>query len=162
MDCVYTGNMVEIYRVSPRVYFRKATLDRGQCNSAFFVGDDGVCIVDPSTHEAAAEMLEEIELLFHKPLRAVFLTHDHADHVVGMPVYLEKPITIYCSHRCAQTLVPASSPAIVVGVRGRVHFHMNGLQAELFTMEDTLHSPWDMLVRFPEEGVLCTGDLVVE
>jgi glyoxylase-like metal-dependent hydrolase (beta-lactamase superfamily II) len=36
------------------------------------------------------------------------------------------------------------------------------VDVDLFTNGDVAHSKWDMFVRLPDSGVLCTGDAVVE
>ena len=39
---VYQGDLVEIFEVAPKIYFRSADLHtRGQCNGAYFIGDTG-------------------------------------------------------------------------------------------------------------------------
>ena len=96
---VYQGNQVEIFRVSPALYFRKATLERGQCNSIFLVGSTGVAVVDVPTPQAAEELKEEAKLLFHKPITTVFLTHGDGDHGGGCPAFFSKDVTIFCSRR---------------------------------------------------------------
>ncbi|MDR0916045.1 MAG: MBL fold metallo-hydrolase [Oscillospiraceae bacterium] len=164
MELVYTGNMVEIFKLSQRLYFRRANLPlRQQGNSVFIVGESGVAIVDPSTVEAAEEMLAEIALLFGKPLRYVFLTHNHPDHAEGLPVFFKLPVTVFCSHKCAEEIGRINDgAAAIAGVRGSLSFLLDGYRVELVALDDAAHSPWDMLVRLPEERAVCTGDLVVE
>jgi glyoxylase-like metal-dependent hydrolase (beta-lactamase superfamily II) len=162
-ECVYTGDHVEIYRLSPQLYFRKASLfDRGQCNSAFIVGDHGIALVDPSQEPAIKEMQEEIKQLFNKPLRYVFLTHEHGDHSLGMPVVLAQPLTIFCSHRLVDHYAAQASGAVLVGVRGTTKLTMDGIKIELISIEDVAHSSSDMLIRIPQEKVVCAGDFIVD
>ncbi len=160
MEKVYEKNVVEIFKISSNLYLRKSDYNRrGQCNSAFIVWDDGVCIVDPSTMEAAQEMLDEIALLIKKPIRSVILTHNHGDHVEGMPMFYPMPINIYCSHRCERELAANNTgPAVVAGVRGSLDLQFGTVKVELRPIEEVTHSPTDMLVRLPDEGVVCTGD----
>jgi glyoxylase-like metal-dependent hydrolase (beta-lactamase superfamily II) len=161
--CVYTGDHVDIYQLSPRLYFRKASLfDRGQCNSAFIVGEHGVALVDPSQTPAINEMQEEIKALFNKPLRYIFLTHDHGDHALGMPVVLAQPLTIFCSHRLVDQYAAQASGAVLVGVRGVTKLTMDGIKIELISIEDVAHSANDMLIRLPQERVVCAGDFIVD
>ena len=57
MERVYEKNLVEIYKVTPAVYFRKADLmTRGQCNGAYFVDGGVVGVVDVPTREGAREI----------------------------------------------------------------------------------------------------------
>lgn len=162
---IYEGNQVEIFRVSPEVCFRKASLARGQCNSVYFVGPSGVAVLDVPTREAAHEFVSECKLLFNKPIRTVLLTHGDGDHVDGLPAFLDKDVTVYCSRRLFSKLAPVGKgyKAAFVAVDGMMRMSLpGGLELELFTLPDITHSHWDMFVRIPSEKTLCTGDAVVE
>jgi glyoxylase-like metal-dependent hydrolase (beta-lactamase superfamily II) len=161
---VYQGNLVEIFKISDQFYFRRGNLqDRGQCNSAFIVSDRSVAIIDAPP--GAIEMIDEAEKLFHKPVTEIFITHGHWDHVDGLSDFLDKDITIYCSYRLLDTIVPwdKTYKAHFVGVDGKITFRLAGdIKVELFTLNDVVHSKWDMFIRFPELGVLCGGDCINE
>ncbi len=161
---IYEGDRVEIFKVAPDIYFRKADLKvRGQCNGAFLVGKNEVAIVD--TPPAAAELIDEALALFGKPVKHVFLTHGHGDHCEGLVDFLDKDVTIYCAQRLLERLDPGAHDfgASFVGVEGTVALALSGgIQIELFTMGGVTHSPWDMFIRVPNEGVLIAGDAVVE
>jgi hypothetical protein len=50
-----------------------------------------------------------------------------------------------------------------VGVEGGARLCFSGgMELELLTLPDTAHSKWDLFVFIPGEGILCTGDAVVE
>jgi glyoxylase-like metal-dependent hydrolase (beta-lactamase superfamily II) len=160
---IYEGNLVEIFRITPQLYFRKADLPvRGQCNGAFIVGRAGVAVVD--TPPGAAEMYEEAEKLFHKPITAVFLTHGHGDHAEGLGDFINRDMTIYCSRCLLETLSAedVSRRAVIAGVDGTLTIDFSGVAIECLTLGNTAHSKWDMFIRLIEPGVLCTGDSVVE
>ncbi len=165
MECIYDKNLVQIYRHTPNIYYRKADLNqRGQCNGAYLVSGTIVAAVDIPTLEAAEEMKEESSKLFGQPIQYIFLTHGHEDHVDGLPVFLNEPVTIFCSQRLKKRITSSgiSHRAAIFGVTGTLTLNLSGLEIELFTMNGTTHSPHDMFIRLPEEQVICTGDAAVE
>lgn len=163
MECAYKGKLVEIYKVAPNIYFRKADLKtRGMCNSIYIEGETSVAVVDPSTPEAVNEICHEIELLFHKPLSHVFLTHGHRDHAEGMPDLLLRGVTVFCSDKLVNNYAAYKSDAVIIGIERKAIINFEKTELELIVLDQTAHSPWDMLVGIPDSGLLCTGDLVVE
>ena len=165
MERVYERNLVRIFKVTPHLYFRQADLmTRGQCNGAFFFSDGVVGVVDVPTMEGAREIAEESQLLFGQPVSLIFITHGHEDHMDGLPVFLERPVTIFCSERLVDRIPAGYAPrrATVVGVRDRTRVRMAGMDVECCALDGTAHSPWDMLIRVPQAGLVCTGDTVVD
>ncbi len=163
MKKVYEGNLVEVFEIVPNVFFRSANLPiRDQCNGAYFVGEHGVCAVDAPPE--GIEMVEEAKEIFQKPIQYLFLTHGDGDHVNGLDDFLDMDITVFCSRRLLDTLKPqiAGKKASLVGVEGRMPLQFSGMEMELFTLPDITHSRWDMFIKLPKEGILCTGDAVVE
>ena len=166
MELVHEKNLVEIWRVTPSVYFRKGSMAaRRQSNGVFIVSEDAVAAVDATTMEAAQEMMEESLHLFGQPLRYVFLTHGDGDHVNGLPFFLDQPITVFCSHRLLGQVLPAGtrSKAAFVAVDGTMRLRLGALEVELATVQGTAaHSPRDMFVRVPAEQAVCVGDVAVD
>jgi glyoxylase-like metal-dependent hydrolase (beta-lactamase superfamily II) len=158
---VYQKNRVEIVRVTPHLYFRRGDMPaRRQSNGAFLVSGEVVATVDATTMEAAEEMLQEAVEVFGHPLRYVFLTHGDGDHVAGLPVFLEQPLTIFCSHRLLGQVVPQGydGPAAFMGIEGVQTLWLGGLEVELSTVPIAAHSPRDLLIRVVQDGCVVAGD----
>jgi glyoxylase-like metal-dependent hydrolase (beta-lactamase superfamily II) len=161
---VYEGNLVEVFKITDALYFRKANLSlRNQCNGAFIVGSRGVAIVDAPPE--SIEMFEEAEKIFKKPVTEICLTHGHWDHLQGLFEWVDKDVTVYCSRRVIETLDPSvrKRRANFAGIDGSINLYLAGdVEVDLTTNNDVAHSKWDMFIRIPEAGVVCTGDSVVE
>lgn len=77
----------EVVKVAEGVYsavgYRASTIN-------MIVGDDGIIIVDAGqTPAAAKEALAEFRKVTDKPVKAIVLTHSHADHTGGTSVFAE-------------------------------------------------------------------------
>jgi glyoxylase-like metal-dependent hydrolase (beta-lactamase superfamily II) len=162
MKKVYTGDLVEVFEVAKNVYFRSASLERGQCNGAYIVGENEVAVVDMPPN--GLEIFDEAEEIFHKPVKYVFITHAHGDHVGALPEIWDKDVTVFLSRRVRNDLLPdRPCRATFVGVEGLTPIRLsNGTQIELLTYHEWSHSKGDLFVRLPESKILCTGDCVVE
>lgn len=73
-------------------------------NAGFVVTDDGVVVVDALGSPALAQaLLAEIKRVTPQPVRYVFVTHYHADHIYGLQTFKAagatgRPPTSACWH----------------------------------------------------------------
>lgn len=61
----------------------------GNYNTSFYVGENGVLLLDPLGADHAPKVLEAIESVTDKPVTAVVYSHNHADHIGGINVFVE-------------------------------------------------------------------------
>lgn len=153
-------NLPNLTEVAPGVYFRMGNMDRGQCNGGFIVCDDYVIAVDAPNPEASAEMFEEAEKLSDKPVRFLIITHGHWDHDGGVDAFTEKGVTALCSEKLRKRYIESGKAGSFVGIPDRLVLTDNGRTIELLTL-GTAHSSTDVFTFLPREGVLFTGDSVV-
>jgi len=83
-----------VLQPAPGVY---VAVGFGLANSIMIEGDDGIIIVDTmESRTAAREVLAAFRAITDKPVVAIVLTHNHADHVFGGEVFAEgRDVPVY-------------------------------------------------------------------
>ena len=62
----------------------------GLANCIMIEGDSGIVIIDTmESNDIAKEVLIEFRKITEKPIKAIILTHFHADHTNGISVFLD-------------------------------------------------------------------------
>jgi cyclase len=153
----FQANPVE---VAPGVYFRAGDLARGQSNSGFIVCPEWVIAIEAPTPEASAAMQAEIAAVTSKPVRYVVLTHGHGDHLNGLEAFTSKGAMVVCAEALRRQLEAKNAPGQFVGISERLTLRAGGRNIELATY-GRAHSPSDLFVSLPGEGVLFSGDAVL-
>ena len=157
---MFPESLANLNEVAPGVYFRLGDMERGQCNGGYIVCDDYVIAIDAPSPEASAEMFDEVGKLSDKPLRFLILTHSHWDHDGGIDAFAEKGVTVLCNDRVQEQYIGDGKPGSYIGVTDLLTFSNNSRAIGLFTC-GTVHSTTDMFTLLPGEGVIFTGDSVV-
>lgn len=155
-------------------------------NAAFVITDDGVVVIDAlGSPPLAQRLLAEIGKRTAQPVKWVFVTHYHAEHIYGLQVfrYLGATIVAHALARdhlesdTARLRLLASREALFPGVDG----HTRLVPADRWVgvpdgHADTLirvgntdfllrpvgpsHTPEDLIVFVPSLGLLFSGDLL--
>jgi len=175
-------------QVTPRVFYvqgepgiASAANEGFNSNAGFVVTDDGVVVIDAlGTPALGNALLQAIRRVTPKPVKRVILTHYHADHFYGLePLkaagadvwahraaleYLESGEAQRRLQQRANDLFPwvDESMKIVRADRWldeRAEFELGGIRFEIYHLGPA-HSPEDVIIVVPQEGVVFSGDIL--
>ena len=168
--------------VTDGVWFRMGERDQGHCNNVVIDVGDGLLVVDANFPSGAAALMKDIEQVTDKPVTYVFDTHHHGDHAYANAVWTRQGATTIAYIGVAEemkryepagwqaaakarpdvaavgddTVEPPQQtfdevPYVLEGASRRVEFHHFGWA----------HTRGDGMVFLPDEGILATGDAIV-
>jgi glyoxylase-like metal-dependent hydrolase (beta-lactamase superfamily II) len=178
---------VEAIAVTPRVFYVQGASGVASSdnegfisNAGFVVTDDGVVVIDALGTPALGEaLLRAIRKVTPQPVKRVILTHYHADHFYGLRALKDAGADIW-GHRGALEYLDGGEGARRLVQRGMdlfpwVNEKMPLVRADLWLDGDTsfklggvqfdvywfgpAHSPEDLVIVVPSEGVIFSGDL---
>jgi glyoxylase-like metal-dependent hydrolase (beta-lactamase superfamily II) len=153
-------------------------------NAGFVIAPEGVVIFDAlATPALAHAMLAAIRERTRAPIRHVVVSHYHADHVYGLQVFADEGAVIWAHQAGADYLRSEAAAERLEERRTSLAPWVNNAtrlvpatrwltlstgEVESFTVGDRrfdiiggggAHSPSDLMLRVPGEGVLFAGDL---
>ena len=179
---------VEVRQVSPHAWFvqggtgvASAANEGFNSNAGFVVTDAGVVVVDALGTPALGEaLLEAIRRVTPQPVKRVILTHYHADHFYGVGAFKAAGAEVWAHEAAreyltsgeaerrreqrAQDLFPWVAPDMPIVRPDRylgehTAFTLGGVRFEVDHMGPA-HSPEDLIVVLPGEGVIFAGDIL--
>lgn len=125
----------------------------GGVNVVLVAGTHGCLLVDAgATPEQGAALRESVAEVTTVPLTAVVLTHDHWDHVDGLPAFADVPVLGHTS--LGERVTEPFSLVTVRDLGG-------GVTAEALAVGPA-HTKGDVVVNVPHAKILVAGDLVEE
>ncbi len=144
--------------VAPGVWFRT-----GFSNTIIIEMKEALLVVDSGMKATAEATLADCKALSPKPVKTVFLTHHHFDHVEGNAVWTAAGAT---------TLAFAAVRAEMDRLKSESERPAKLIDGSLLVLEDPLrrvelhhygwaHTRGDGVLYLPHEKVLCTGDVVL-
>jgi len=175
-------------QVTPRVYYvqgkpgvASADNEGFNSNAGFVVTDDGVVVIDAlGTPALGAALVKAIRGVTPQPIRRVILTHYHADHFYGLQALKAAGADVW-AHRAAleyfqggeadrrreqraRDLFPwvdDKTPLVRADLwlDGDTAFKLGGIEFEI-TYMGPAHSPEDVIIVVPQEGVVFSGDIL--
>ena len=94
----------EAREVAPDVY---SFTDNGISHSMFIVTKEGVMVIDPMNAKHARNMLTEIRNITDAPIKYLFYSHNHWDHISGGQVFKDEGACII-AHSDAEKFMKAN------------------------------------------------------
>ena len=184
---------MDVIRVAENAYYVQGLSALGSSanqnfisNAGFVVTDDGVVVIDAlGSPPLAQRLLVEIRKITAQPVKWVFVTHYHADHIYGLQVFAEQGATIV-AHALAVDYLESDTARLRLQASRDELFPWIDAQTRLVRADrwvgtpdahgDTLirvgrtdfllrpvgpsHTPEDLVVFVPSLGVLFSGDLL--
>lgn len=169
-----------VKEIVPGVWFREGDLfHQGHCNNVIIEMKDYLIVVNANFPSGARATLEEARKLSNKPVRYVFDTHHHGDHMYGNPVWTAQGATTLAFTGVLDELKRYEPARWQATQRQDVkelkrdapeppqrtfsdspHVISDGTRRVEFWYFGWAHTRGDGFVYLPREKVLCTGDAV--
>ncbi|HYL78474.1 MAG TPA: MBL fold metallo-hydrolase [Bryobacteraceae bacterium] len=172
-----------VKQIAPGVWFREGDLQHeGHCNNAIIEMKDYLIIVDANFPSGARAVLADAKKVSSKPVKYVFDTHHHGDHLYGNAVWTQMGAVTIAYQGVADELKryeparwqsTAKQRKDVAELKRDTaeppketftdspHVMTDGARRVEFRFFGWAHTRGDGFVYLPKEKVLCTGDAIV-
>jgi glyoxylase-like metal-dependent hydrolase (beta-lactamase superfamily II) len=157
-------------------------MDQGHCNNVIIEMKDYLIVVDANYPSGARGAMADAKRISPKPVKYVFDTHHHGDHLYGNPIWTQAGATTLAFKGVSEELQrreparwqAAASKRADVGdlkrdgpeapkqnINEQVFVLTDGSRKVEFHQFGWAHTKGDGFVYLPKDEVLCTGDAVV-
>jgi cyclase len=148
-----------VHKIGPDLYAYISEND-ASANATFLVSDQGILVVDTGLNaQEGRKLLDEIRKVSQAPVRWIVNTHYHPDHRGGNSVV--GPDAAIISTAFTRSQIPDSargnSVTETVGTQGLV-LYVGGHEVRIYH-PGPAHTRGDLVVYFPDEHAIATGDL---
>jgi cyclase len=167
----------EAHKIGPDLYAYISTND-ASANSTFLVGDKGILVVDTGLNaQEGRELLEEIKKTSPLPVRWIVNTHYHPDHRGGNAVVGPEAAIISTEYtrgqvvhelqtqsaKSSQTLPQEYAPVVAIAGAHNdsnvdLTLYVGGHEVRVYH-PGPAHTRGDLVVYFPDQHAVATGDL---
>jgi glyoxylase-like metal-dependent hydrolase (beta-lactamase superfamily II) len=168
--------------IAPGVWFREGDMEQGHCNNVIIEMKDYLVVIDANYPSGARGAMVDAKRLSPKPVKYVFDTHHHGDHIYGNAVWTQAGATTIAFPGVAAEMKRLEPARWLEAVKNRpdvAELHRDtpeppkqDIAQPQFVLNDGqrkiefLHYGWahtrgDGFAYLPKEEVLCTGDAVV-
>lgn len=172
-----------VKQIAPGVWFREGEIDnQGHCNNIIIEMKDYLIIVDANFPSGARAAIADAKKVSSKPIKYVFDTHHHGDHLYGNPVWTQLGATTLAYVGVKEELrryEPAGWQSTAKSRKDVAELNLQTAEPPKQTFDKSpyvlndgnrrvefhffgwAHTRGDGFVYLPKEKVLCTGDAVV-
>jgi glyoxylase-like metal-dependent hydrolase (beta-lactamase superfamily II) len=168
--------------IVPGIWFREGDLEQGHSNNVIIEMKDYLVVVDANYPSGARAAMADARRISSKPVKYVFDTHHHGDHLYGNVLWTQAGATTLAFKGVGEELKrfePARWQQAVKQRQDVADLHLDGpeppkqdINENLFVLNDGsrkvefrhfgwAHTRGDGFVYLPKEQVLCTGDAAV-
>jgi len=150
-----------VHKIGPDLYAYISDND-ASANSTFLVSDLGILVVDTGLNaQEGRKLLDGIRKISPAPVRWIVNTHYHPDHRGGNNVVGSDAIIISTAFTRSQIAKPAQENSVNQtagpGPQGLV-LYVGGHEVRIYH-PGPAHTQGDLVVYFPDEHAIATGDL---
>ena len=148
-----------VEKIGPDLYAYISEND-SSANSTFLVSDTGILVVDTGLNEQEGrKLLAEVRKVSQAPVLWIVNTHYHPDHRGGNSVVGPQAVIISTAftHTQADGAGPDSALNQTVGAQG-ITLYLGTHRVRIYH-PGPAHTLGDLIVYFPDDRVLATGDL---
>lgn len=170
-------------QIVPGVWFREGDIKQfGHCNNIIIEMKDYLIVVDANFPSGARLALADAKKVSQKPVKYVFDTHHHGDHLYGNPVWTQAGATTLAYKGVTEELKryePKSWQAAAKSRKDVAELNLETAEPPKQTFDKSpfvlndgkrkvefhyfgwAHTRGDGFVYLPKEKVICTGDALV-
>ena len=150
------GQGLEAEQIQPAAH----VIYGGGGNVGVFVTEEGVVLVDDKFEQHVPEILAKVKAITDQPVRYVFNTHHHGDHVGGNPALL-KSTEIIAHHNARENMLKNSQSGLPrVTFRKQTSVFLGGKEIHAYYFGRG-HTDGDAVIFYPDQKVIHSGDLFI-
>ena len=148
-----------VHKIGPDLFAYISDND-ASANSTFLVSRQGILVVDTGLNaQEGGKLLAEIRKISQAPVHWIVNTHYHPDHRGGNSVVGPDAIIISTEFTRGKAEKPVQEGSVneTVGPNG-LTFYLGGHEVRIYH-PGPAHTQGDLIVYFPDEHAIATGDL---
>jgi cyclase len=151
--------IASVHKIGPDLYAYISEND-ASANSTFLVSDEGILVVDTGLNaQEGRKLLDEIRKVSQAHVRWIVNTHYHPDHRGGNSVVGPDAVIISTGFTRAQMPSSAADYALNETIRSKgITLYVGGHEVRIYH-PGPAHTRGDLIVYFPDEHAIATGDL---